>query len=478
MNSVSITTVLAAIVTQSAAAFEVQLQRFELPNGIRVVAVHAPEAPKQTIFTFLPLNLVNDDPHRAQWSHLLEHMVIRSTDPLGLAAGSIVFNGETTPTYLRFETLGPAAPPEAAPPEAAPPKVGPPDNWTQMLDRHAKWLNPAARSFDAETLEREKGNIAAEEQSTSAGGFTTKFALAAWNQIVRHEVGHAKVHGDVANALLNDVQTYAAQRLPVDESVMIATIGPIPLDQVRADLERVIGSLEKRKAKQQKAADVPLRSAPQSQPAGSPPEAGAPATAPQASIEFNGTWDLPTHHAMWFWELPDQAPATQAAAAGLARAIHVHLYTMIHIEWKDKVRGVMVYPFVKASDKAFFVIDFCLPAGADHTALNAGLRELIASFQTGQHRHGIPAMLAQVMANEISTTIDFDSLRRHLPQQLRDSAEGVWLLSLMNYEYDWGIPAEQVSKELRALDPVALKALLDRVNSDAFGFLALKPLEP
>ena len=48
-------------------------------------------------------------------------------------------------------------------------------------------------------------------------------------------------------------------------------------------------------------------------------------------------------------------------------------------------------------------------------------------------RHGIIAMLAQGMANEVSTTVDFGMLRRQLPQQLRDSAEGVWLLSLMNH---------------------------------------------
>src|SRR5205085_12097380 len=99
------------------------------------------------------------------------------------------------------------------------------------LERHAKWL--AARQFDAETLNREKGHIDSEEQYTAKSGFTSKFALAAWNQIVRQHLTHAAVHGDVAAAQLKDVETYAQSKLPIDESVTIGTIGPIQIEEMK-----------------------------------------------------------------------------------------------------------------------------------------------------------------------------------------------------------------------------------------------------
>src|SRR5262245_27946154 len=96
----------------------VEFDRFELPNGIRIVYVHVPDAARQTIFTFLPLTIASDDKDRAQWSHLLEHMLIRSTDPVELSPPGMMINGETTHIYLRMESIVEA------------------DQWLDALERH------------------------------------------------------------------------------------------------------------------------------------------------------------------------------------------------------------------------------------------------------------------------------------------------------------------------------------------------------
>src|SRR6185503_17590547 len=98
------------------------------------------------------------------------------------------------------------------------------DKWVMALERHARWL--VARQLDPEALVREKAVIAQEEASTAANGATGKFAIAAWNQVVRLGADHAAVHADVQSADLHEVQDYVARHVPVDDSVLIATIGP------------------------------------------------------------------------------------------------------------------------------------------------------------------------------------------------------------------------------------------------------------
>src|SRR5215470_1038349 len=113
---------------------------FTLPGGVRVSVWQVAGAKKECAFTLLPLSLVDDDADRAQFAHLVEHMLIRSTDREGLQAGGITFNGETGALGLRLETFAD------------------PRDWQPALERHVRWL--MADTFDAKVLAREKENIA------------------------------------------------------------------------------------------------------------------------------------------------------------------------------------------------------------------------------------------------------------------------------------------------------------------------------
>ncbi|MCY3024032.1 MAG: hypothetical protein NTW87_34060, partial [Planctomycetota bacterium] len=75
------------------AGAQAKLETRTLSNGIRVVVVHFPNSKNASLLTFLPMSLTSDGPGQAQWSHLVEHLVIRSTVPDDLRQA----NAETAP---------------------------------------------------------------------------------------------------------------------------------------------------------------------------------------------------------------------------------------------------------------------------------------------------------------------------------------------------------------------------------------------
>src|ERR1051325_9881603 len=75
---------------------------WSLTNGIRVVSVYFPNSTNISIFTYSPMGLASDGPKQAQWAHLVEHLVIRSTVP----DDSSTANAETLPEHMRLDFYG------------------------------------------------------------------------------------------------------------------------------------------------------------------------------------------------------------------------------------------------------------------------------------------------------------------------------------------------------------------------------------
>ena len=59
-----------------------KVTRFTLSNGIQVVNLHVENSTDVGIFSYLPLGLVTDGKARAYWSHLINHLTVRTTGPL------------------------------------------------------------------------------------------------------------------------------------------------------------------------------------------------------------------------------------------------------------------------------------------------------------------------------------------------------------------------------------------------------------
>src|SRR5687767_8722199 len=87
-------------------------------NGVRVVVVHFPKSTNVSLFTFSPMGLCGDDPGQAQWLHLVEHLVIRSTFSNDLQRA----NAETLPDHMRLDFYGSTA------------------DWQEGLSHHRRWL--------------------------------------------------------------------------------------------------------------------------------------------------------------------------------------------------------------------------------------------------------------------------------------------------------------------------------------------------
>jgi len=226
-----------------------------LSNGVRVVSVCFPTSTNVSIFSFLPMRLTTDGPDQAQWSHLIEHLVIRSTFP----ANSPEANGETLSDHMRLDFYG---------------HVG---NWTGGLSHHRRWLEGVP--FTEASLAVEKPKVIAECDFTARNLATHKFAVAAWSQGFRHDRTNIALKGDVMRAGLTDVQRLRDERLAVSNQVTVCVVGGLPPQQVFAEVERQLGALQL---------------------AGALPPAS---TARPGNLDL--TWDLDARHLLLTWPIPD-----------------------------------------------------------------------------------------------------------------------------------------------------------------------------
>jgi len=385
---------------------------FSLDNGIRVTIVHAPAATREAIFTVLPLGLLGDDVRRAQHSHLLEHALIRSTDPQGLSAPGFTLNGETQATTLRLETIAEAP------------------YWREALTRHGRWLT--ARVFDPAMLEREKAAAASELDTTVPHGFTHKWATAAWAQIVRHGLKHAAVRGDVASATVADMQTYVAAHVGPSPRVRIVCVGPIAPKDVRETLVAGIGML------------------PAAQGLAPPP----PPDAAPAPSDRSATWDLPARHYIEWYALPDGGPSDRAAAALLATAITQNL--MLAGETKilataEAAPGVGRVLFVSAP----------LAADASPDAIRAATRKAIDAL--AKPAAGSPDLATRIrMASaEVGGLPDFAAIRKaRAGQPGLDLLEGNMILGLVAVEESTGLSGNDLAAAYGGLKPERLAAIV------------------
>ena len=244
-------------------------QRAELANGAQLLVLEVPGAPRQSTFTFVPVGLDSDGPGRAQFSHLMEHMILRTTDPDGLFVDGVQLNGETTSQCMRLETFTE------------------PDRWSDALVRHVRWWY--ARDFDATVLEREKGRIQQELLGTTQTGYTHKWSVAAWRQAIAGR-NHAAVRGDVEQATVEDVREQVTQRVH-PEDVVLVCVGPAALESLVETLEQETLAVAR----------------------GLATATDAPEADHAVVVGPTVTWDLETSHALEWYEVPYTTAADRAA---------------------------------------------------------------------------------------------------------------------------------------------------------------------
>ncbi len=212
-------------------------QTVVLDNGAAIHAIQVEDAPVTSVFSFLPMGLQGDPAGRTQFAHLAEHMMIRSTDPDRMRLGELNLNGETTNQAMRLESYGPH------------------ERVAEMLERHAKWLT--VRSFNAETLPREKVMVISELKATVPYGHNHKWATAAWSQFVQGR-DHAAVQGDVENVSMAQLEEYVASHVDLSKAHIFVCGAGDAAEQI-ATLKKEFGKILVPQAKKEQ---VPVSSGP------------------------------------------------------------------------------------------------------------------------------------------------------------------------------------------------------------------------
>ncbi len=200
------------------AAGEMKVETKTLSNGLGLVAIHNPGSRSESILTFLPMGLTSDGPGQTQWSHLVEHLVVRST-----AGGDVEhFNAETVDDHMRLDSYGAA------------------ENWQDGLDHHRRWLQGVA--LTQQNLKAEKPNVIGEADTVARNSFTHKFALAAWAQASRHGRSEVAVKGDVLGARLEAIERYRNEHLIVLDRTVVCMVGGVePAVALAAATKRLEG---------------------------------------------------------------------------------------------------------------------------------------------------------------------------------------------------------------------------------------------
>lgn len=409
-------------------AAEITFNRWSLDNGLRVMHAHLPDAPRQAIFVFIPIGLALDGKDQAQWSHLIEHMLIRGRDPQGLGDGSLMINGETLPAAMRLEA------------------IATPEKFDEAAGKLAGWLSTT--TVDPETLEREKRMIESEEQAVSMNALTHKFAVAAWQQVATHREDSGTVHGDVQHAEAGAVEAAIRSLVPIDARVMVATAGPVDPEVVKEALAKTIGAVPAR----------PLETK---------------AAASPVFEELRARWDLPTKHGLMWWKAPKADLETRAALRVLGRMFHLRLMRQADIIAELRHPAVDVIP---SEDGGLILLaDLNVPAGKDISVFKPGTQPVFENLTKPGQLYGMPAQWVGHIANELSTRVDFAVMREQVPDHFRDLIEVNWFLQLASAEFEWNTPVEQVREAIMAVDRETLDRVHQQMIEGGSGLLLMIP---
>lgn len=420
----------------------VAFERFALPNGIRVAALQVPNSPMETILTFLPLTLVGDGPGQSQWAQLAEQVMIRSVDLQGSESNFIRFRGDTRAGSMHLETIGPA------------------NSLQAMAAKHAKWL--ATAEVSPEVLEQAKKMVAADAATLAGMGTTTKFAISAWNQVVRQGKQSATVLGDLQSATPESVAAYLKSNLPIGKELFVAVIGPAPVDAVRTALESTLGALPRREA------------APTASPV-------LVATAP--GQELRATWDLPTRHMVLWWPLTaEQVEGLDQRAhfEGMAAAFRSAIMFSQPLKGGGRPLPMVEAPLPPAIEGSVATLLVDIPLGTG-TAEPESLRtevetalKMVADPKFGmtdyQPRLIIPYMLM--------SPPPFNDKQRAGMKAKGDTLEPQWLQATATAEYELGSTRDQIAAALDASKLARVQALAKALSEIQPRVLILEQTAP
>lgn len=394
----------------------------QLDNGLRVVVVPAPAARDQAVFTLLPWGFLAEDAGRPQQAHLVEHLLVRSSHPdqTGPSVDGLLINGETMALSQRLESFGPL------------------ETWREAVAHHRAWLSLATAEPDLEALtavvERERLNALTELDNTLLTGQTHKWALSAWNQVVRHGAEHVALRQAVSDVRVEDLLQAVQARLPLGPQVTVVSVGPAPVDEVLAELTAVLGDLPRRDW--------------------SAPPASRPVEEVLEPGPRRATWDLPRLQYMVWYPLPDRGPSDRVAADALAFLISSRL------QQRGGLDQLKVAAFASADlvtpEGRFLLVSASAPSSVDLGKLSSLIEEVVASLASLPEAR----LLIADMATQLGSWPDFADLRgRMAGRPGLEWIEAQQMLFLLYAQQNMGLDAATLPGAYGRLTPELLSEL-------------------
>ena len=397
-----------------------------LANGIRLVSIHFPGSTNVSIFGFLPMGLTSDEPGQAQWSHLVEHLAIRSTMP----ADSPHANAETLPDHMRLDFYGNTA------------------NWMEGLSHHRRWIEGVP--FTEASLATEKPKVLAECDFTARNFATHKFAVAAWSQGFRYDTKHIALKGDVTKAAMADVQRFRDERLVVSNHVTVCIVGGVESKAAFAEAEKQLGSLR-----------LPAKLAPASK---------------VAWTNLDLTWDLDARHLLLTWRIPGFHQPEHAALMVAAQWLTMQL--AMDQDLKSQIGMAFAGADLATPEGNLFFVSAPLRPGAEIEAVRKAIMKQVESLASTEIAQA--AMIGRQLAANITEVPDPQTLKSQLPPGMSLAMlEGNLGLQAGLHEHRYTSHKSTLAKHLAAVSPGKVQeAVRAHLPAEKAAACRLRPVGP
>lgn len=376
-----------------------QVDRFALADGIRVVSLYMPDSNHVSIFAYLPMGLAWEGPGQGQWSHLIEHLTIRSTVP----GHSAQANAETLPDHMRLDFYGTT------------------ENWRQGLEHLARWLGDV--TFREETLEAEKPKVMAEADFVAKNFATHKFAVSAWAQGYRHGRTEVPFKSDVNKATLKDIQQYRDRHLVVLDKIVVAVVGGVDARTIKPVIAERLGTIQS----DAKTAQVVK------------PHSG----------HRKMTWDLNARHLLLTWPIPavtdEHYPALMVAG---------HWLTMKFFsdaELKKLTGMVLAGADLTAPEGNLFYVSASLKPDASFDHVTRRAEHHLQSLSSDRPALAEVMMIGQQLSYQLTTLPDPAIYKAQAPNVSQAMIEGNIGLQWAMHDFRYGEHRARLAKELAAM---------------------------
>jgi RNA polymerase sigma factor (sigma-70 family) len=406
-------------------AVKPEADSFTLENGIRVVSVNFPGSENVSIFTYLPMGLAMDGPGQAQWSHLVEHLVIRSTISGGLQEA----NAETLHDHMRLDFYGTL------------------ENWEEGLSHHARWLEGVP--FTEENLGAEKPKIKAEGDFVSSRFMTHKFAFAAWAQGYRHGQSHAAVNGDVKRATLGEIQQYRDEHMGVLDRVVVCVAGGIDAATLKPIVSERLGTV---KSNAKPFAPVRLGNA-----------------------DHEMTWDVDARHILITRPIPDFRDDDYAALMVASQWLQMGVFS--DSDLRALTGAVFAGADLRVPEGNYFYISASLRPESSFDDVREKLNAHVATLRSGGRGLANASMIGRQLSYQLSQLVDPAMVKAQAPAGMSDRMiEGNIGLQWGMYEFRYGEHRAELAKRLANVTPDGIKkAALKYLSEEKSAACTLRP---